>query len=121
MTQLIIGIIAIIIALFIIKKVVGCVARIVIIIILCAILSILYATHANAQLFKPKKKAQESYTVTQDGQIKKRALFEKKPKAESGISAFRSMTVRNCWRRSFKNIRRRSLFSCRSIIRTGRQ
>ena len=85
MTQLIIGIIAIIIALFIIKKVVGCVARIVVIIILCAILSILYATHANAQLFKPKKKAQESYTVTQDGQIKKRALFEKKPKAERVI------------------------------------
>ena len=85
MTQLIIGIIAIIIALFIIKKVVGCVARIVVIIILCAILSILYATHANAQLFKPKKKPQESYTITQDGQIKKRALFEKKPKAERVI------------------------------------
>ena len=87
MTQLIIGIIAIIIALLIIKKVVGCVARIVVIIILCAILSILYATHANAQLFKPKKKVQESYTVTQDGQIKKRALFEKKPKAERVIDS----------------------------------
>ena len=85
MTQLIIGILAIIVALLIIKKVVGCVARAVVIVILIAVLAILYATHANAQLFKPKQKPQESYTVTQDGKIKKRALFEKKPKAEKVI------------------------------------
>ena len=73
MTQLIIGIIAIIIALFIIKKVVGCVARIVVIIILCALLSILYATSAYAHLFKPNKKPQASHTITKAAQTKKRA------------------------------------------------
>ena len=85
MTQLIIGILAIIVALLIIKKVVGCVARAVVIVILIAVLAILYATSANAQLFKPKQKPQESYTITQDGQVKKRALFEKKSKAEKVI------------------------------------
>ncbi len=86
MTQLIIGILAIIVALLIIKKLVGCVARTVVIIILCAILAILYATHANAQLIKPKQKVEESYTVTQDGKIKKRALFQKKSKAEKVVN-----------------------------------
>jgi len=86
MTQLIIGILAIIVALLIIKKLVGCVARTVVIIILCAILAILYATHANAQLIKPKQKVEESYTVTQDGKIKKRSLFQRKSKAERVVN-----------------------------------
>ena len=41
---------------------------------------IIASVTVDAQLIKPKQS--ESYTITQDGQIKKRALFEKKAKEE---------------------------------------